>query len=168
PTPHSATPRGLGDVYKRQEVKDKSPFDLSGGQKRRVAIAGVIVTKPDVLILDEPAAGLDPLGKKEIMELLHKLHREWCRTVIIVSHDMDEVAENCTRAAVISNGEVVLCDSPAKIFAEEQRLLQLGLDVPLTSKICAELKKYGIEVECDCTARDFAENIIGIYGGGNA
>ena len=75
------------------EVKDKSPFDLSGGQKRRVAIAGVIVTRPKILILDEPAAGLDPLGKKEICALLHKLHEEWCRTVIIVSHDMDEIAE---------------------------------------------------------------------------
>ena len=117
------------------EVRDKSPFDLSGGQKRRVAIAGVIVTKPDVLILDEPAAGLDPLGKKEIMELLHKLHKEWCRTVIIVSHDMDEVAENCTRAAVISNGEAVMCDGPATLFSQVQKLLSLGLDVPLTSKI---------------------------------
>ncbi len=151
-----------------EEVKGKSPFDLSGGQKRRVAIAGVIVTKPDVLILDEPAAGLDPLGKKEIMELLHRLHREWCRTVIIVSHDMDEVAENCTKAAVISNGEVVICDSPAKLFADGEKLLSLGLDVPLTSKICGELKKYGISVECDCTAEDLAEKIIGIYGGGNA
>ena len=112
------------------EVKDKSPFDLSGGQKRRVAIAGVIVTKPQVLILDEPAAGLDPLGKKEIMELLHKLHREWCKTVIIVSHDMDEVAENCTRAAVIADGEVVICDVPAKLFSREDELLSLGLDIP--------------------------------------
>ncbi len=150
------------------EVRDKSPFDLSGGQKRRVAIAGVIVTKPDVLILDEPAAGLDPLGKKEIMELLHKLHKEWCRTVIIVSHDMDEVAENCTKAAVISNGEAVMCDSPARLFSQGQKLLSLGLDVPLTSKICGELKNYGITVECNCTAEDFADKIIGIYGGGNA
>ena len=81
---------------------------MSGGQKRRVAIAGVIVTKPRILILDEPAAGLDPKGKNEIMELLHKLHREWCKTVIIVSHDMDEVADNCTKACVISEGRVLL------------------------------------------------------------
>ncbi|MDE6001167.1 MAG: ATP-binding cassette domain-containing protein [Clostridia bacterium] len=148
------------------EVKDKSPFDLSGGQKRRVAIAGVIVTKPHVLILDEPAAGLDPLGKKEIMELLHKLHREWCKTVIIVSHDMDEVAENCTKAAVISAGEVVMCDSPARLFAHTETLLSLGLDVPLTSKISAELEKSGIAINCDCTAEDFAKKVIGVYGGG--
>lgn len=148
------------------EVKDKSPFDLSGGQKRRVAIAGVIVTKPSILILDEPAAGLDPLGKKEIMELLHKLHREWCNTVIIVSHDMDEVAENCTKAAVIAGGEVVFAESPSKLFARGNEILSLGLDVPLTSKICAALEKSGVEVECDCTAEDFSRKIIEIYGGG--
>lgn len=148
------------------EVKDKSPFDLSGGQKRRVAIAGVIVTKPHILILDEPAAGLDPLGKKEIMELLHALHREWCKTVIIVSHDMDEVAENCTKAAVISEGEVVACDCPSKLFGREEELLSLGLDIPLTSKISSELKKSGIIVHSDCTVKGFSDKITEIYGGG--
>ena len=148
------------------EVKDKSPFDLSGGQKRRVAIAGVIVTKPSVLILDEPAAGLDPSGKKDIMELLHKLHREWCKTVIIVSHDMDEVAENCTKTAVISNGEVVMCDSPAKLFSRTDELLKLGLDVPLTSRLCSLLKEKGIEIECDCTSADFARKVTEVYEGG--
>lgn len=147
------------------EVKDKSPFDLSGGQKRRVAIAGVIVTRPRILILDEPAAGLDPLGKKEIMELLHKLHREWCKTVIIVSHDMDEVAENCTRAAVIADGEVVMCDKPDRLFAKHDKLLSLGLDVPLAVKICRGLEKYGIEIEGVCEPEKFASVITGIYGG---
>ncbi len=147
------------------EVKDKSPFDLSGGQKRRVAIAGVIVTRPEILILDEPAAGLDPLGKKEIMELLHKLHREWCKTVIIVSHDMDEIAENCTRAAVLSGGGVVSCDSPSALFSERDKLLSLGLDVPLTSKLCDGLERSGITVRCDCTAADFAAKVKEIYGG---
>lgn len=147
------------------EVKDKSPFDLSGGQKRRVAIAGVIVTRPGILILDEPAAGLDPLGKKEIMELLHKLHREWCKTVIIVSHDMDEVAENCTRAAVIADGEVVMCDKPDRLFAKHDRLLSLGLDVPLTVKICRGLEKHGIRIEGVCEPEKFASVIAGIYGG---
>ena len=149
-----------------EEIKDKSPFDLSGGQKRRVAIAGVIVTKPSVLILDEPAAGLDPSGKKDIMELLHKLHRERCKTVIIVSHDMDEVAENCTKTAVISNGEVVMCDSPAKLFSRTDELLKLGLDVPLTSRLCSLLKEKGIEIECDCTSADFARKVTEVYEGG--
>lgn len=145
------------------EVKDKSPFDLSGGQKRRVAIAGVIVTRPNVLILDEPAAGLDPLGKKEIMELLHRLHREWCRTVVIVSHDMDEIAENCTKAAVISRGEVVMCDSPAALFARGEELVALGLDVPLVCKISDELRRSGIVIDSDCTAENFAEKVIEVY-----
>ena len=150
------------------EIKDKSPFDLSGGQKRRVAIAGVIVTRPKILILDEPAAGLDPLGKREIIALLHKLHREWCKTVIIVSHDMDEVAENCTKAAVISEGQAVMCDSPAKLFSKGDTLRELGLDVPLTSKICEELAKNGILIECNCTSEDFTRKILEVYGGGNA
>ncbi|MDE7440293.1 MAG: energy-coupling factor transporter ATPase, partial [Clostridia bacterium] len=150
------------------EVKDKSPFDLSGGQKRRVAIAGVIVTRPKILILDEPAAGLDPLGKREIIALLHKLHKEWCKTVIIVSHDMDEVAENCTKAAVISNGQVVLCERPYKLFSQSDTLRELGLDVPLTSKVCEELSKSGIIIECNCTLEDFTQKVLEVYGGKNA
>lgn len=150
------------------EVKDKSPFDLSGGQKRRVAIAGVIVTKPEILILDEPAAGLDPLGKKEIIALLHKLHDEWCKTVIIVSHDMDEIAENCTRAAVISDGKVVMCSSPYKLFSDGETLKRLGLDIPLTSKICNELSKFNINIECNCTKEDFVDKVLEIYGGKHA
>lgn len=150
------------------EVKEKSPFDLSGGQKRRVAIAGVIVTKPKILILDEPAAGLDPLGKKEIMELLHKLHREWCKTVIIVSHDMDEIAENCTRACVLSEGKVVDCAKPSKLFSQAEKLKELGLDVPLTAKLCSALKEYGICVDCDYTSADFSDKVIALFNGGSA
>ncbi len=149
-----------------EEVKDKSPFDLSGGQKRRVAIAGVIVTRPHILILDEPAAGLDPKGKKEIMELLHKLHREWCKTVIIVSHDMDEVAENCTRVAVISGGEVFACDSPANLFTRASELSALGLDVPLTAKISTYLGQNGIIIRGACTVKEFSDKVIEIYEGG--
>ncbi len=149
-----------------EEVKDKSPFDLSGGQKRRVAIAGVIVTKPHILVLDEPAAGLDPKGKKEIMELLHKLHSGWCKTVIIVSHDMDEVAENCTRVAVISNGEVFACDAPANLFKRADELSALGLDVPLTTKISACLEKGGVIIHSDCTVKDFSQKVIEVYAGG--
>lgn len=148
------------------EVQDKSPFDLSGGQKRRVAIAGVIVTKPKILVLDEPAAGLDPLGKREVMKLLHSLHGDWCKTVIIVSHDMDEIAENCTRACVVSNGEIVACDKPAGLFKRAEELKALGLDVPVTAKICTELFALGLSLECDFTSRDFAEAAICALGGG--
>lgn len=148
------------------EVKDKSPFDLSGGQKRRVAIAGVIVTKPKILVLDEPAAGLDPLGKKEIMELLHRLHLTWCKTVIIVSHDMDEIADNCTSCAVISQGEVIFFDSPENIFARADQLLDLGLDIPLAAKITKQLKNYGIEISSNLSCNGFAESVINAFKGG--
>ncbi len=147
------------------EVKDKSPFDLSGGQKRRAAIAGVIVTRPHILILDEPAAGLDPLGKREIMELLHKIHREWCSTVIVVSHDMDEIADNCTRAAVISDGAVAACAAPRELFRRGEELRALGLDIPLTAKACGRLRELGIDIDTDFTCGDFAGKVTEMFGG---
>ena len=153
-------------------IHDKSPFDLSGGQKRRVAIAGVIVTKPHILILDEPAAGLDPLGKREIMRLLHFLHSDWCKTVVIVSHDMDEIAENCTRACVLSSGSIFACDTPARLFDRAEELKELGLDCPLTTKLKRELSARGIRVDCGCTADDFTQAVLQLYcgegGDGNA
>ncbi|MBE7088988.1 MAG: energy-coupling factor transporter ATPase [Clostridiales bacterium] len=150
-----------------EDVKDKSPFDLSGGQKRRVAIAGVIVTKPKILILDEPAAGLDPLGKREIMALLHKLHQSWCKTVIIVSHDMDEIADNCTACAVISSGEIKYCNTPKSVFANGDDLISLGLDSPLCAKICKILKENGVEIDCDYSSKDFTKKVINAYCGGD-
>lgn len=148
------------------EVKDKSPFDLSGGQKRRVAIAGVIVTKPRILVLDEPAAGLDPKGKSEIMELLHKLHKNWCKTVIIVSHDMDEIAENCTECAVISRGKVFEKGEPFNVFKRGEELSKLGLDIPLTAKISQKLKEAGYELESDLTKDGFCSAVLEMFGGG--
>ncbi|MDE6059587.1 MAG: energy-coupling factor transporter ATPase [Clostridia bacterium] len=143
-----------------EEMKDKSPFELSGGQKRRVAIAGVIVTRPEILVLDEPAAGLDPLGKKEVMELLHRLHKEWCKTVVIVSHDMDEISENCTRAAVFSEGSVKYVLPPKELFKHSDELLALGLDIPLTARLCAALRNKGVEIDCDFTVDDFVEKVL--------
>lgn len=143
-----------------EELKEKSPFELSGGQKRRVAIAGVIVTRPEILVLDEPAAGLDPLGKREVMELLHKLHREWCKTVIIVSHDMDEISENCTQAAVFADGCVKYVLPPRELFCHSDELAALGLDVPLTAKLCMQLKEMGIDIDCDFTTEDFSEKVL--------
>ena len=154
-----------------EDVKDKSPFELSGGQRRRVAIAGVIVTRPEILILDEPAAGLDPLGKKEIMQLLHAIHGSWCKTVVIVSHDMDEIAENCTRAAVFSEGKVVMEDTPAEIFKRSDELISLGLDIPVTAKCARVMKERGIEIDTDFTCDDFIAKTLTLWkgqGGGNA
>lgn len=153
----------VGLDYER--VKGMSPFDLSGGQKRRAAIAGVIVTKPEILILDEPAAGLDPLGKREVMALLNKLKQSWCKTVIVVSHDMDEIAENCTRVAVFSEGKVKYVLPPAELFQHTEELLSLGLDVPLTAKLVRALKERGIAIDCNYTMEDFIAKVLAYKGG---
>lgn len=143
-----------------ESVKKRSPFELSGGQKRRVAIAGVIVTKPEILVLDEPAAGLDPLGKEDVMALLHKIHREWCKTVIIVSHDMDEIAENCNRAAIFSEGRIVAADTPKCLFEKVSDLEALGLDVPFTAKVTQKLKENGVVIDCDYNVPDFVQKTL--------
>ena len=142
-----------------EEVKNRSPFELSGGQRRRVAIAGVIVTKPKILVLDEPAAGLDPLGKKEIMELLHTIHADWCKTVVIVSHDMDEIAENCTGAAIFSEGKIVACGTPEKLFSDRVVTDKAGLDIPFIAKLVEALKEKGVQVDCNLTTADFLDKI---------
>ena len=146
-----------------EEIKNKSPFDLSGGQKRRVAIAGVIVTKPEILILDEPVAGLDPLGKKELMSLLHSLHKTICKTIVIVSHDMDEVCENCNKIAVFSQGSCVLTLSPKELFSQKEMLEKLRLDLPITAKITNALTKKGVQIQTDYKMQDFIEKIIKSY-----
>ena len=141
-------------------VAKRSPFELSGGQRRRVALAGVIVTKPEILVLDEPAAGLDPLGKEEIMSLLHKIHGDWCKTVIIVSHDMEEIAENCTRAAIFADGKVVAVDTPKGLFEKVDQMQGLGLDVPFTARVCKALKEVGVVIDCDYTVADFVQKTL--------
>ncbi len=146
-----------------EEVKEKSPFDLSGGQKRRVAIAGVIVTKPEILVLDEPVAGLDPKGKKEFFALLHALHGGFVKTVVIVSHDMDNVAEHCTKAAVFENGEVWKVAPPKELFKEAETLAEMGLDVPVTGYLAARLAANGVKIDTDFTERDFARKVLETY-----
>ena len=149
-----------------EEIKDKSPFELSGGQKRRVAIAGVIVTKPKILVLDEPAAGLDPLGKEQVMSLLHDIHKDWCKTIIVVSHDMEEIAENCTRAVVFSGGNAVRVGTPKELFSCEDISL-LGLDVPFVAKVAAELNKGGAALDFDFTAAGFCNAVRDKKRGGD-
>lgn len=145
------------------EVYNKSPFDLSGGQKRRVALAGVLVTKPEILILDEPVAGLDPVGKKELMLLLHKLHKTAIKTIVIVSHDMDEVCENCSKVAIFSKGKCVKVDSPKNLFMDYEEIQSLRLDVPLTSKLTLALEKTGVKIDSDFTTNDFIKKVVEKY-----
>ncbi len=147
-------------------VKNKSPFELSGGQKRRVAIAGVIVTKPEVLVLDEPAAGLDPVGKRDFIALLKKLHASFVKTIIIVSHDMNLVSENCSKAVVFSGGKIALTGTPKEIFSDYERVEKLGLDLPLTAYLTKKLKEKGVNVDSDLTIKDFTKKVALALKGG--
>ena len=147
--------QAMKDVGLSEELLDVSPFALSGGQKRRVAIAGVLVTKPEVLILDEPVAGLDPVGKKQLMSILHEIHRTTLKTIIIVSHDMDEVCENCNKIAVFAKGKVVECNSPELLFSSTKKLEDLRLDLPITAKITEKLKEIGVDIQTDYKINDF-------------
>lgn len=148
------------------KVKDKSPFELSGGQKRRVAIAGVIVTRPEVLVLDEPAAGLDPVGKREFLALLNKLHGLFVKTIILVSHDMNLVSENCTRCAIFAHGKVQTVGTPKQVFADYDNIKGLGLDIPLTAYLTKKLQEKGISVDSDLTISGFVSALKNALDGG--
>ena len=149
-----------------EEVKDKSPFELSGGQKRRVAIAGVIVTRPEVLVLDEPVAGLDPKGKREFFALLHDLHASFVKTIIIVSHDMDNVAENCTRVAIFDHGKIYKEGTVEDIFSCPDELVSLGLDVPVTGYVSGLMAKKGARIRTNFSIDDFTDKVIQKIKGG--
>lgn len=148
-----------------EKIKDKSPFELSGGQKRRVAIAGVIVARPEVLVLDEPVAGLDPKGKEEFIDLLHRLHGSLVKTIIIVSHDMNTVAEHCSKVAVFSHGEIIKVGSPSEIFSDTENMLKEGLLLPATAKVTSVLKEKGIDCKNDFTIDGFVNAVCEKFGG---
>lgn len=130
-----------------EEMLDASPFELSGGQKRRVAIAGVMAMKPDVLILDEPTAGLDPRGRDEILDRIAALHEEAGLTVILVSHSMEDVAKYVDRIIVMNRGEVFLDGKPKEVFSYYKELEQIGLAAPAVTYVMQEMKKRGYEVD---------------------
>lgn len=147
-----------------EKVKNKSPFELSGGQKRRVAIAGVIVSKPEVLVLDEPVAGLDPKGKKEFLALVHDLKEKVVKTVVIVSHDMNLIAENCDEAAIFSHGKVYSVGTPEHIFKDANDLVGLGLELPLVVKLKNALKEKGVDLDCGVDEDSFVEAVAQKFG----
>ena len=127
------------------DVAQRSPFELSGGQKRRAAIAGVIAMRPELLILDEPTAGLDPRGKSEILDLLREIKRT-CPTIIMVSHNMDEVAACCNKVAVLGEGKVMGVFTPAELFSRRELIHSLGLELPTVTELAAYLADSGIPV----------------------
>ena len=127
------------------DVAQRSPFELSGGQKRRAAIAGVIAMRPELLILDEPTTGLDPRGKSEILDLLREIKRT-CPTIIMVSHNMDEVAACCNKVAVLGEGKVMGVFTPAELFSRRELIHSLGLELPTVTELAAYLADSGIPV----------------------
>lgn len=132
-----------------ESFKDKSPFNLSGGQKRRVAIAGVMAMRPSVLILDEPTAGLDPAGREEILTQIKALHLANKMTVILVSHSMEDVARIAGRIIVMNEGRIALDGRPSEIFSKSGDLVNMGLDIPQISKLIRELTARGIKINPD-------------------
>ena len=146
---------GLEDEYFYQ-----SPFDLSGGQKRRVAIAGVLAMKPEVLILDEPTAGLDPKGRDEILDQIAKLRQEMRITVILVSHSMEDVAKYVSRIVVMNRGQIMFDNTPREVFSHYKELETVGLAAPQVTYIMQALKKNGLDVDTDITTIQEAKTAI--------
>lgn len=128
---------------------DKSPFELSGGEKRRTALAGIIAMRPKYLVLDEPMAGLDPAGRREIMQTITGLREALGCTIIMVSHSMDDVATYADRVAVLHKGQLVMCAPTRDVFNRAEELLHMGLDVPQASRLAAQLRGMGVDVPTD-------------------
>lgn len=139
-------------VHLPEDALQKSPFDLSGGQMRRVALAGVIAMHPRVLVLDEPIAGLDPRGRDELTEIINELHQDGV-TMVIISHNMDDVARIATRAAVLHKGRLAMLGTPREIFSRGDELAAMGLDVPQTVQLCQALRAGGMDVP-DCLTNE--------------
>lgn len=139
---------------------DKSPFDLSGGQKRRVAIAGILAMKPKCLVLDEPTAGLDPEGREDLFRLLTTLNERDGMTIVLVSHSMEDVARYAKRIIVMNHGEKLMDGVPREVFAEKERLAAIGLSVPDSMRIMGVLREKGLNVRTDCLTIEEARDEI--------
>lgn len=124
-----------------EEVKERSPFELSGGQKRRVAIAGVLAMKPEILILDEPTAGLDPSAHRDVLELIRRIHRKERMTILLVSHNMGDIAELADRVLVMNRGKLVMNGTPAEVFSRGEPLWEMGLGLPPATELMERLKE---------------------------
>lgn len=150
-----------------EKYREKSPFELSGGQKRRVAIAGVIAMDPEVLILDEPTAGLDPGGREEIFELIKKLHRERNITVILSSHSMDDMAKLVKTLIVMNKGKIEFMGNPREVFNNNaHRLKEIGLDIPQVLELAIKLREKGFDIRQDIITPEEAKNeILRVIGG---
>lgn len=156
-----AAKEALGAVGIKEKYYEKSPFELSGGQKRRVAIAGVLAMTPEYLILDEPTAGLDPIGKHEILGLLKKLHEEKNMTIILVTHSMEDAAEYAQRLLVMNGGHLIFDGTPKEVFKKKEELETMGLSAPETMYLMEALKEKGLLVDVSAiTMKEGKESIL--------
>ena len=147
---------GLNESY-----ETRSPFDMSGGQKRRVAIAGVLAMRPHLLVLDEPAAGLDPRGKRELLDQISRIHREWNMGIVLVSHSMEDVANYVNRLIVLSDGRIAFDDTPREIFRHRSELEAMGLSVPQVTQTAYGLRERGWDIpENLITVEETKEEIL--------
>lgn len=137
-----------------ESIKDRSPFELSGGQKRRVAIAGIIAMRPEVLILDEPTAGLDPFGKEQILNLIVALKEKCCPTIIVISHDIDEITRFASRIVVFNEAKIEYDIPMQQLFKNKEHLQKIGLDIPEAIKIAQALEKRGVKLDGDIVSTD--------------
>ena len=149
-----------GYLHLSDELLERSPFDLSGGEKRRAAIAGVLAMRPDVLVLDEPTAGLDPKGRKGILEVIEDYHRVEGRTVILVSHSMDDVARYADTVLVMNAGKVMYYDTVEEVFKHASELRETGLNIPTVTDVLLTLKERGLPVDTDIYTTDRAAETI--------
>lgn len=148
------------------DVEKRSPFDLSGGQKRRVALAGVLAMHPKILVLDEPTAGLDPRGKKDVLDLITQIKATLCPTVIMISHNMDEVAEYCDKIAVLEKGKLRLIATPAELFTAYELLNELHIELPGATALARALCEAGLPVRRDVlTEQQLVAEILRVKGG---
>ena len=158
--------RAAGFVGIPEENLQKSPFELSGGQKRRVAIAGVIAMEPDVLILDEPTAGLDPVGREGILANIRDYQKAQNATVIMVSHSMEEIASNVDRLIVMNHGTVAMSGTPREVFAHAKELISMGLDVPQITQVFLKLRDMGLPVDTSVYTVEQAKEVLMALKGG--
>lgn len=157
--------RALRQVGLDEKIWSQSPFELSGGQKRRVAIAGVLAMEPEVLILDEPTAGLDPRGRDEILDQIAKLHKEQRMTIILVSHSMEDIAKYADRIMVMNHGEKVYDGTPRQVFEHYKELETIGLAAPQVTYISHELKDHGVPIDDEITTVEEAKcAILKLFG----
>nr|WP_325232761.1 energy-coupling factor transporter ATPase [uncultured Oscillibacter sp.] len=151
----------------RDEQLEKSPFELSGGQKRRVALAGVLAMEPKVLVLDEPTAGLDPAGRENLMANIREYHRHKNATILLVSHSMDEIAQNVDRILVLKSAHILMSGTPAEVFARAEELLSAGLDVPQITRVALALRERGLPIDpAVYTVEALEEQLLALKRGG--